>query len=347
MYLDGITIANALVTSLGNNQHRVSYCVHLPGNYKLHIRLLLINGWAGFDRALWGSPFSIQVTDPQELVIPTSLAPVRASELPVCVNAYDASYGEWVRVDALSVAERHAWHSTVLRATRDDYVWAPYLCRLLPMDKTQIRHIYTSIGQTCLMGDSLLRSLFAYFLFWSGIYDVEGLHKTGYTQTNWQLEGFNFFWWESEANQRQFGDCVVNASLVVRSFIEDMQAIPLTEADLNHMLDWRGKMPDQTVPFVQMLAHYQTGDRLEAAHRNNRNIQQRNREQRALLKGQSDGMFDIFDVSEMHLPRMVAETCDGMHVMCGQGSSPNWIDHQVVGHWEGLILAQILTQVPT
>ena len=116
--LHGITIANALVTSLGNNQHRVSYCVHLPGNYKLHIRLLSVNGWAGFDRALWGSPFSIQVTDPQELVIPTSLAPVRASELPVCVNAYDASYGEWVRVDALSVAERHAWHSTVLWATR-------------------------------------------------------------------------------------------------------------------------------------------------------------------------------------------------------------------------------------
>ena len=88
--LEGPELSPTFIEAHGNGTFTASYCVELPGFYKLYIRILQINKFVALRKDVFQSPFSVHVRGKAELQTIT---------LDSCTRVGQATQGRWVRFD--------------------------------------------------------------------------------------------------------------------------------------------------------------------------------------------------------------------------------------------------------
>ena len=59
--MEGPELSPTFVESHGNGEYTASYCVELPGFYKLYVRIIQIDGYESLRKDLFESPFAVRV----------------------------------------------------------------------------------------------------------------------------------------------------------------------------------------------------------------------------------------------------------------------------------------------
>lgn len=355
--LEGPELSPTFVEIHNNGTYTASYCVELPGFYKLYVRILQIDGKVSFRKDTYKSPYSIHVKSKAKNPINythaystnTSLLPsiakfpVHLSDAPVtkamdsCTTVREATQGRWVRFDhalrhsLLLTHELPLWEE-ILEITRDEYVWFPYFCRLRPMNLGDIRNIFQNLTH-CVCCDSYVRTLFSATMYAVGIFDKKQSHSTSVgwfgsawgslKHKNWEMEGVSMSW----HNNKHFETCLRKSpnGLVVQNI--------LTDKVIKSLVDDHAAMMNNTLgKFVFFVGHPWSGDD-RRNKRNNYSIQQAQYD--AFTKLGSE--IDIFDAFAFTWPRIYHEACDGSHVSCIDSDRLT-----LLSFWEILILAQIL-----
>ena len=301
----------------------VRYSVRLRGAYKLHIRIDQIgSNRIGFHREVFGSPYSVFANG-------TTLQ-VSSFRLPTCRSALAASSGSWVHRDRVVEGATFApW----LLATRDDYLWMPRSCRLLPLPRSQLARWYSR--RICAHGDSYLRTLLAGMLLFSGLISAEEHQAINAAEgKSFSAAGTRYFLDRGRlgvTNRSAWHECARDAEAVVMGSLDGPSSF--THAVLKAFAS------RPAVSVVWMMPHPWSGQLL-AHKRDNLLLRQvRARAQAALRATRAD----VLDVWAMANPRH-DEACDGSHFLCGApwgGRHVPKVLRGVVGLWEGLVLAHV------
>ena len=227
---EGPELSPTFVEAHGNGTYTASYCVELPGFYKLYVRILQIDSKVSFRKNTVKSPYSVYVhghanhpsTNKKEShlayapndstggsIHPSLVkAPVNISgasqirEIDYCTTVRQATHGRWVRFDhalrynLLPSSELQQWED-FLHITRDEYVWLPYSCSLRPMKWNDIRALFQNRTH-CACCDSYIRTLFSATMYALDIFDK---NQTELTSMGW-FEGKSNLYKKKMGNER-------------------------------------------------------------------------------------------------------------------------------------------------
>jgi len=362
--LEGPELSPTFVEAHGNGTYTVSYCVELPGFYKLYVRILQIDGRVSLRKDTTKSPYSVYVqgkakhpnTDRRELhaayapinsrgsSIHSSLVkdPIYLYDAPQtramdsCTTVRRATHGRWVRFDhavrynLLPSSELRQWED-FLEITRDEYVWLPYYCRLRPMNLDNIRALFQNRTH-CACCDSYIRTLFSATMY---ALDIFNKNQTKDTSSGWFEGGSTLIHknWEIKGVSMSWHDhgnfkrCLLKSpnGLVVDSILVEK----VNKAQVNSYAAMVNNTPGK---FVFIVGHPWRGD----DRRNKRNNYAIQHAQHVAFTGLGSEI-DIFDAFGFTFPRIYHEVCDGSHVSCITSDRPS-----LLGVWEILILAQIM-----
>lgn len=326
--MEGPELSPTFIESHGNGEYTASYCVELPGFYKLFIRIIQIDGYESLRKDLFRSPFTVRVQGSMHGVHSRSTA------LEHCQTARRASQGRWVRLDhakghnLIPRSEEPQWEK-VLERVVDEYIWLPYLCRLKPMDLNGLRDLFQNRSH-CLCCDSYIRTLFADALFVFGMINetkhFEKREKMPYIHQNWELEGVSMSWHDFG----NFGKCLekhpngISIFNILDNAIEKNRSKDFANYSATALLGG-GR-------FVFFVGHPWSGDH-RIAHRTNAALQQAQQSAYEFLPPE----VDIFDVFAFNFPRFYSDTCDSSHISCVISNRLT-----VLAYWELLIVAQLL-----
>jgi len=334
--LEGPELSPTFIEAHGNGTFTASYCVELPGFYKLYIRILQINKFVALRKDVFQSPFSVHVQGKAELQTIT---------LDSCTRVGQATQGRWVRFDhavssnLVPSFELQQW-GEFLEISRDEYVWLPYSCRLRPMNLEELRTLFQN-RRHCACCDSYIRTLFSGTLWALGIFNDSQMEQTSKTRQsdgtyspgklihhNWEIEGVSMSW----NDIKDFERCLLKRpdGLVVESILLEPPA--KLAGRLLRAVNHSATVGNSSGKFAFFVGHPWSGDH-RIAHRSNYDIQ---RAQRATFNDLGLGI-DIFDAFAFSWPRIYHEACDGSHVACAISDRLT-----LLGVWEMLILAQIL-----
>jgi len=328
--LEGPELSPTFVKAHGNGTYTVSYCVELPGFYKLYVRILQINGTDTLRKDIFQSPFSVRVRGKAEAELQTLPTESNQVALDFCTSARQATQGRWVRFDhakrynLVPSFELQQW-GEVLEVTRDEYVWIPYSCRLRPMTLDDLRALYQNRSH-CLCCDSYIRTLFSDTMSVLGIFN-----KTQHEQTrdgslihrNWDIHGMAMAWHDMAYFERCLQKHPNGLS------VENILGGKPNPGHVAHHSATVGKTSGK---FVFTVGHPWSGDH-RVARRSNYMMQDAQRA--SFIELDSD--IDIFDAFAFTFPRIYHEACDSSHVSCVISDRLT-----MLGFWEMLIFAQML-----
>ena len=361
--LEGPELSPTFIEAHGNGTYTASYCVELPGFYKLYVRILQINSVVSLRKNTYKSPFSIHVqgkanhpnanttnapvarasVDPTKASLQPSLAkaPTELSDaskrseatraMNACTTARQATQGRWVRFDQavrynlLPSFELRRWHE-VLEISKDEYVWLPYSCRLRPMNLDDIRVLLQNRTH-CACCDSYIRTLFQTIMYSLGIFDKNQMKDTTEVgkliHKNWEFEGTSMSWHDN----KNFETCLEKSpnGLAVENILTE-------KVDKIRVASHAATVNNSSGKFVFFVGHPWSGDD-RRSKRSNYAIQQA---QKAVFT-ELGSEIDIFDALAFTFPRIYHDACDGSHVSCINSDQPS-----LLSFWEILILAQIL-----
>lgn len=362
--LEGPEMSPTFVEAHGNGTYTASYCVELPGFYKLYVRILQIDGKVSLRKNTFKSPYSIYVhghanhpntnrkeshvayvpNDSTGGSIHPSLvkAPVHLSDAPQtraidsCTTVRQATHGRWVRFDyalrynLLPSSELQQWED-FLETTRDEYVWLPYSCSLRPMKWNDITALFQNRTH-CACCDSYIRTLFSATMYAIDIFDK---NQTQVTSMGWFEGKYNLAHenWEIEGmsmswhDNRNFEKCLLKSPNGLA--VENILTVNVNKTQVN---THAAMINNTSGKFVFFVGHpFSSAHRL--ANRSNYAIQHAQHTAFTELGHE----IDIFDAFGFTFPRIYHETCDGSHVSCIISDRLT-----LLGVWELLILAQIM-----
>jgi len=333
--MEGPELSPTFIESHGNGEYTASYCVELPGFYKLYVRIIQIDGYESLRKDVFASPFTVSVRGSAEFPggNPSSSNP---TVLEHCQTARRASQGRWVRFDHakrhnfISRLEEPQWEQ-VLETTVDEYVWLPYSCRLKPMDLNSLRDLFQNCTH-CLCCDSYIRTLFADALFVFGMIDetkhFEKRSKKPDIHKNWELEGVSMSWHD----YNNFGKCLMKRPNGLTIFNILTGGISASSKLIGMAANASATVALGGGKYVFFVGHPWSGDN-RVAHRSNLALQRAQRSAYEFLPPE----VDVFDAFSFTFPRIYHNTCDDSHVSCVISNRLT-----VLAYWELLILAQLL-----
>ena len=290
------------------HQFNVSFNVRVKGNYQLHVRVDQVGrSRIGFHRELFESPFAIFANG--------SLNSIDLGGRPTCTSVSAASHGSWFHHHYL----RGDDFRKVVAQARNDYVWVPSSCRLMPLwDRpAQLRNWYSK--RICALGDSYLRSLLAAMLHYNGLTSLKQLLDTENLGNDWHAANTSMFWHNASA---AWPSCAREADVIIMTWLT---RVPEEYMQILHARSSK-------VSYIYMLPHPWSGDAL-LHKRDNIQLRRSRAEQIAMLPKH----VDIFDVWLMTHARH-DQVCDQRsHFVCMSNQIRGLLPP--VGLWEGIVLA--------
>eukprot|EP00588_Corethron_pennatum_P001343 CAMPEP_0194298792 /NCGR_PEP_ID=MMETSP0169-20130528/60363_1 /TAXON_ID=218684 /ORGANISM="Corethron pennatum, Strain L29A3" /LENGTH=490 /DNA_ID=CAMNT_0039048817 /DNA_START=111 /DNA_END=1583 /DNA_ORIENTATION=- len=363
--LEGPELSPTFVEAHGNGTYTASYCVELPGFYKLYVRILQIDAQISFRKDTFKSPYSVNVqgntrhpsTNTAEIPVAYASinstlphlrkslvkAPIHLTESPQiramdsCTTVRQATQGRWVRFDhaviynLLPSSYLQQWEE-FLEISRDEYIWIPYSCRLRPMNLDDIRVIFHNLTH-CACCDSYIRTLFSATMYALGIFNKDETRDTSHGWFEGESKQLYQKNWEIKGmsmswhDYKHFKKCLLKGpnGLAVENILAN-------KVNSSQVANHAAMVKNSLGKFVFFVGHPWSGDD-RRSKRHNYAIQ--HAQHAAFTKLGSE--IDIFDAFAFTFPRIYHEACDSSHVSCISSERPT-----LLGVWELLILAQIL-----